>query len=241
MATPEIRSIGSVTYRGPGGADERAGPDIDQMDADTAYWLRSLTASGRERDTALVRLHALLLRIARSEARRRSPQFGVTGPELDDLAHQAAADALLAITTKLGQFRGDSRFTTWAYKFVVFEVGAKINRHHWQRPGVAMDGQAWERLPARFGMQPEAQLDWRDLVAGVRQAVEQELTERQRRVFVAIMVGGMPLDVLAAQIGANRNAVYKTMFDARRKIRAALVADGLIKESTSDQTWGRAT
>jgi RNA polymerase sigma-70 factor (ECF subfamily) len=75
-----------------------------------------------------------LLRAARREAARRGPRAQITGPELEDLACQAAGDALLAITRKAGQFRGESRFTTWAYKFVVFEVSAKIGRHFWHHP-----------------------------------------------------------------------------------------------------------
>ena len=71
---------------------------------------------------AVVRLHELLLRIARSEVRRRSGHLRTGGPELDDVVHQAPADPLVAITAEIGQFRGESRFTTRAYKFVMFEV-----------------------------------------------------------------------------------------------------------------------
>jgi RNA polymerase sigma-70 factor, ECF subfamily len=86
-------------------------------------------------------LHGTLVRIAQGEVCRRGPRLRVTGPELDDLAYQAAADALVAITGKLGQFRGESRFTTWAYKFVIFEVSAKIGRHFWRPPGVPLDAE----------------------------------------------------------------------------------------------------
>ena len=87
----------------------------------------------------------------RGEAARRGPRLQITGPELDDLAYQAAADALLAITAKLGQFRGESRFTTWACKFVIYEVSAKIGRHFWRHPAVPLDAGDWDRLPARSG------------------------------------------------------------------------------------------
>jgi len=92
------------------------------LDAESAGWVRALAGPGPRREAALARLHELLVRIARGEAARRGPRLAITGPELDDLAFQAAADALVAITGKLGQFRGESRFTTWAYKFVIFEV-----------------------------------------------------------------------------------------------------------------------
>ncbi len=202
-------------------------------DPASAEWIRTLGGVGAERDQALARLHELLLRVARAEIHRRGGQPRITGPELDDLAHQAAADALLAITGKLDQFRGESRFTTWAYKFVIFEISSKIGRHFWQHPAapVALDAEDWERLPDRFGMGPADQAQWQSLITALRRAVEDELTERQRRVFVAIVLNGVPLDALVVQLGSSRNAIYKTMFDARRKLRAALAANGYLVTS----------
>jgi len=204
-----------------------------RLDPESAGWLSALTGTGAEREAALERLHGLLVRIASREVRRRGPRLQITGPELDDLAYQAAADALVAITAKLGQFRGESRFTTWAYKFVIFEVSAKLGRHFWRRPHLPLDTQDWERLPDRFGFDPAQQSEWRDLVAALRRAVDEELTARQREIFVAIVVNEVPLDALAARLGSNRNAIYKMMFDARRKLRAALAADGYLGPDTS--------
>jgi len=198
------------------------------LDADSAQWLRALQASAPDRDLALARLHALLLRVARSELRRREGRHPITGPDLDDLAHQAADDALVAVTAKLGQFRGESRFTTWAYKFAVLEVSAKLGRHFWQRPAASLETDQWERLPDRLSMRPDQLAEQADLLAALRQAVEEQLTDRQRRVFTAIVVNGIPLDALVVQLGSSRNVIYKTMFDARRKLRAALVANGYL-------------
>jgi RNA polymerase sigma-70 factor, ECF subfamily len=112
-----------------------------RLDAESSEWLRTLGCAGPAREAALGRLHELLVRIARGEVARRGPRLNITGPELDDLAYQAAADALLAITGKLGQFRGECRFTTWAYKFVILEVSAKIGRHFWRHPAVPWDAE----------------------------------------------------------------------------------------------------
>jgi RNA polymerase sigma-70 factor (ECF subfamily) len=202
-----------------------------ELDDESTQWVRDLSDAAPGREQALGQLHELLLRIAHSELRRRNGQHPITGPELDDLAHQAAADALLAITAKLNQFRGESRFTTWAYRFVILEVSAKLGRHFWQRPTVALEAEDWDRLPDRFGMGPADQAQWRGLVEALRQAVEEELTERQREVFVAIVLNGVPLDALVVRLGSNRNAIYKTMFDARRKLRAALAANGYLSTS----------
>ena len=162
------------------------------------------------------------------QAPRRAPRLRLAGPDLDDLAYQAAADAMIAITGKLGQFRGESRFTTWAYKFVIFEVSAKIGRHFWRHADVRLDAEDWDRLPARFGFDPAQEAEWRDLLAALRRAVDEELTARQRRVFVAIVLNDIPLDALVIELASNRNAIYKTLFDARRKLRAALAANGYV-------------
>jgi len=180
------------------------------------------------REQALARLHELLLRVARNELHGRGGQHPITGPELDDLAHQAAADALLAITGKLSGFRGESRFTTWAYKFVIFEVSTKLGRHFWRKPTVALEAEDWDRLPDRFGMDPADHTQGRALVDAVHRAVDEHLTERQRQVFIAIVLQGVPLDALVIQLSSNRNAIYKTLFDARGKLRAALAANGYL-------------
>jgi RNA polymerase sigma-70 factor, ECF subfamily len=139
--------------------------------------MAALVGSGQEREIAVVRLHDVLLRIARSEVHRRSSHQRVSGPELDDIAHQAAADAT---TAKIGQFRGESRFSTWAYKFVIFEASTKAGRHVWRHPTVATDTEDWDRLPDRFGLEPVRVSEWRDLVAALHRAVDHVLTDRQR-------------------------------------------------------------
>ncbi len=204
-----------------------------RFDPDSRQWVRMLGGTGPQRETGLARLHELLLRIARAELQRRSGQFRISGPELDDLAYQAAADALLAVDLKIGQFRGESKFTTWAYKFVIFEVSAKIGRHFWAYPAVPMDTEDWDRLPDRFGSDPAREAERRELADAVRRAVDEQLTPRQRQVFVALVLNGVPMDALVAQLGSTRNAIYKTMFDARRKLRAALAANGYLDDQTS--------
>ena len=138
------------------------------------------------------KLHAPLLRIARSEVRRRSGQLKISGPELDDIAHQAANDALMAIIAKTGQFRGDSRFTTWAFKFVMFEASTKIGRHFWRNPTAPIDAEHWERLPNRLALDPAHETEWRELVAALHRLIDTVLTNRQRRIFVSIVLNEVP-------------------------------------------------
>lgn len=193
-------------------------PDLD--------WVNDLRGGGEAHHHALGALHTLLRRVARREAARRVGTHGLAGPELDDLAEQAADDALVSVLRRLEDFRGESRFTTWACKFAVLEVSTKIGRHVWRRDGVQLDAQAWERLPARLGNGPAQVAEARAMVTCVTRAVQEVLTPHQRRVFAAIVIDGVPLDALATHLNTSRNAIYKTMFDARTKLRRHLEAQG---------------
>ena len=168
------------------------------------------------------------MRIAHKEVARRRSRLPFGGPELDDIATQAADDATLALLGKLDDFRGESLFTTWAAKFAILEVSSKVGRHLWRTGGVHLDPDAWDRLPDRFGLGPGREVETRELLDGLRRAVDAELSERQRRIFEAIVLNDVPLDVLTIELDTNRNAIYKSLFDARRKLRAALVANGLM-------------
>lgn len=198
------------------------------MDADSARWVQTLTGDASAREVATGELHTLLRRAAHAEAGRRSGYHGVGGVELGDIADQAASDAVLSILRRVDTFRGESRFTTWAYKFVVFEVSSKLARHVWRREASHPDPTAWERLPATLGAAPEESAEARALLVAVRQGVELALTAHQRRIFVALVVDATPLDALVAELGTNRNAVYKSMFDARRKLRIYLCENGFL-------------
>jgi RNA polymerase sigma-70 factor, ECF subfamily len=199
---------------------------LGSFDSASDEWLKSLT--GDEREEAVGRLHQLLVCAARREVHRRSTGLRVTGPELDDLAFQAAADAVVSVLAKLHQFRGESLFTTWAYKFVMFEVSTKLARHFWRRADLPSEPVDWGRLADRFGLKPDEQSEGRDLFDALVRALEETLTERQRQVLVAIVVEGVPLDALLEQMGGTRGAIYKMLFDARRKLRSALVDGGYL-------------
>ena len=196
-----------------------------------AEWVEQLRAGHPRREAAVAKLHDVLVRAAVHELARRRWQLGaIAGPELDDLAQQAADDALMSILRRLDEFRGLSRFTTWAYKFVMFEIASKVARHAWRRQPPSGDEPAWDQLPDVVAPRPGDRLVQREQLEVLSSAIG-ELTGRQREVFVAIVVNGVPLDTLALSLGSNRNAVYKVMFDARRKVRAALVANGYLPDS----------
>jgi RNA polymerase sigma factor (sigma-70 family) len=204
--------------------------DDAEIDRENRRWVRDLGAAGPQRETACAEVYPLLLRVAKSEARRRAPLLKLDGPELEDIAYQAAADALMAITERVDKFRGEARFTTWASKFVIFNVATKMNRHFWRRREVPYEQEDWSRIASRFDLGPEDEAQVREFAAAVSSAVEESLSDRQRRVFVATVVNGMPIDVLADELGSTHNALYKVLFDARKKLRAALVTGGYLPE-----------
>jgi RNA polymerase sigma-70 factor, ECF subfamily len=191
------------------------------VDPASRRWLEQLRPGHPRREAAVARLHDVLLRAARHELGRRRGQLGsVSGPEFDDLAQQCADDALMSILARLDEFRGLSRFTTWAYKFAIFEVSSKVARHAWRRHPPSAE--EWDRLPDRLTPRPDDVAEHREQLAALAQAIERDLTPRQREVFVAVALNEVPIDVVALQLGSNRNAVYKNLFDARRRLRAAL-------------------
>jgi RNA polymerase sigma-70 factor (ECF subfamily) len=199
-----------------------ARPDPGFPDVDSETWVASLSApAGPVRDAAVARLHALLLRGARFELRRRGAHS-----DLDDLAIQAADDALVAILAKLHAYRGQSRFTTWAYKFALLEAAVKARRRAWQGREVALDDAGWSVL-AETGDGPGADAETAELLRAVQDAIATVLTPHQRAVLVAITLQDVPIDVLAERLATTRGALYKTLHDARRKLRAQLALQGL--------------
>ena len=209
-------------------------PHRRALDAESLEWIDALSAAGRSRDDACERLHSLLLRAARFEVLRRGGALqGRRGTEVDDLATQAADDALMAILAKLDTYRGDSRFTTWAYKFALLEAAVKVRRRAWQGREVPLeaDGRA---QPVALGSSPAGDLETAELLDAVREAIDSVLTPHQRTVLVAVTLNGVPIDVLAERLATTRGALYKTLHDARKKLRARLAESGLAIDSARE-------
>jgi len=193
---------------------------------DARIWISTLRGPAGPRDQALSELHALLLRAARFELGRRRGQLGhLAASDVEDLAVQAADDALMAILRKLDTFRGTSRFTTWAYKFALLEAGVKARRRAWHGREIVIDDEAWPEPPST-GRSAQERLEDGELLAALRDAVHAALTPHQREVFSALALNSIPIDVLAERLGTTRGALYKTLHDARRKLRTELDAAG---------------
>ena len=199
------------------------------MIVDDVIVVEALRPGAPGHDDAVRELHALLLRAARFEvSRRRGALLHVRGEELEDLAMQAADDALMAVLAKLDDYRGDSRFTTWAYKFALLEAGVRLRRRAWQEREVVLAGESWPTLVDLRSSAHDA-LESREMLDALRAAMAETLTTHQREVFVALALNGVPIDVLAERLGTTRGALYKTLHDARRKLRRELAAAGLVE------------
>ena len=197
------------------------------LDEESRAWLRDLRSDGPAKDDAIARLHALLLRAARFECARRRPGLPhLRGNDLDDLANQAADDALVSVLARLDDFRGASRFTTWVYKFALLEAAVKLRKRAWQGREVPLEPETWS-LFTSAAIEPAEEVEQSEFLTTLQRAIAEVLTPHQRRVLVALALNGVPIDVLAERLGTNRGALYKTLHDARRKLRSHLDEQGL--------------
>jgi RNA polymerase sigma-70 factor, ECF subfamily len=200
-------------------------PSPATLDPESREWLSSLRDTGTAQDDAVARLHALLLRAARFEVAKRRPALPhLRGDEVEDIANEAADDALVSVLARLDSFRGASRFTTWAYKFALLEAAVKLRRRAWQGREIPLEPESWDAFAADR-IRPDEAVEQGELLADVVLAIGEELTPHQRGVLVALAIDGVPIDVLAERLGTTRGALYKTLHDARRKLRARLSED----------------
>ena len=197
------------------------------LDAESRDWLQSLRAKDATGQEAIARLHALLLRAARFEVARRRPTLPhLRGDEPEDIATEAADDALMSVLRRLDDFRGASRFTTWAYKFALLEAAVKLRKRAWQGREVPLEPEGWGAFSSA-GLEPDAEAEQGELLETLQSAIAEVLTPHQRRVLVALALNGVPIDVLAERLNTNRGALYKTLHDARRELRTHLQERGL--------------
>ena len=191
--------------------------------ADSEQWIAALRAEDPE---AVAELHRLLLRAARHEIGRRPGALAhVRGEGADDLAQQAADDALVAVLGKLDDFRGASRFTTWAYKFALLEAGVRLRRRAWQGREVVLEPETWPSFADPAGS-AQSEAEGAELLGELQRAVRDVLTPHQREVFAALALNDVPIDVLAERMDKSRGALYKTLHDARKRLRAELASAG---------------
>ncbi len=196
-------------------------------------WLHDLQARGEAQAAAIAELRTLLLRASLYSFRRTQYDLShLAREEVVQLAEDSAQDALLAVLKHLHEFRGESKFTTWAYKFAINVALSRARKETWKH--VSLDELLAENeipdLPIAdksLGMDPD-RAAWQNQVWSiVREVIENDLTTRQRQVLKLMVFDEVPMDEVAEHFNTNRNAIYKLLHDARRKLKARLEARGL--------------
>jgi RNA polymerase sigma-70 factor, ECF subfamily len=219
-----VRAAGTEPATAPSGG-RRAPISPGGPDRESQAWVAELSTKGPGYDAAVERLHELLMRAARFEVGRRARAIGhLRGGDIDDIATQAADDALVAVLAKLDRFKGNSRFSTWAYKFALLEAAVKVRRLAWQGKEIPLEPEQWPRV-ADAGDSPHAQSERSELLGDIARAIEEKLTPHQREVLVALALNEVPIDVMAERLGTTRGALYKTLHDARQKLRRSVDLD----------------
>lgn len=189
---------------------------------DSGRYVARLRAGGDSERRAVRELHTLLVRMAYASLRWRHPEL--RGAELQEVALEAADDAVVRVLAHLEEFRGASRFTTWACRFAVTEASVAARRHRRHLREVPVEPDAIVEL---VGSGTSVEHEQAELLRLVCEGVSAALTARQRDVLVALAVDGDSPDELAAALGTTPGALYKCLYDARRKLRVHLAQNGL--------------
>ncbi len=206
------------------------------VDRTNEQWLADLTGTPDEQSPALEDLRERLQRgIYYYLSRERSDLSGLSSTEITQMAEDLAQDATLRVMENLGSFRGDSRFTTWATKIAVRVAISDLRRARYRdfslddltADGDLMPSTTANSVTGTPEHGPEDQTERDDVMQKISAALKAALTERQYQALVAVALQDIPLEVVAERMGTNRNALYKLLHDARRKLRTYLETEGL--------------
>jgi len=204
-------------------------------DRSNEQWIAALKQNGdRAQGAALEDLRQRLKRsIYFYLSQDRSDLRGLAAHELAHLADDLAQDATLRVLDHLENFRGESRFTTWATKIAIRLAISDLRRSRYKDfslDELTADGDLLpitNRLASTASPTPEKVAERDDVLEKIELALKEALTERQYQALVAVTLKGIPMDVLAERMGTNRNALYKLIHDARRKLKTHLEAQGI--------------
>ena len=197
-------------------------------------WLYALRANDGTQDAAIGDLRNLLFRAVLFFFSRNLDDFrGLARNEILQLAEDCTQEALIAVMNHTSDFRGDSKFTTWAYKFAINKALMAARNERWK--GISLDELSFlsndnlvewamrDKSPVPSSDQSILQAE---VIEVIRDVIEYELTEKQRRVLIMMVFNEVPMDEVVRHLGTNRNAIYKMLHDARRKLKFGLQARG---------------
>jgi RNA polymerase sigma-70 factor (ECF subfamily) len=217
-----------------------------RADGQPEDWTHGLRSAGQERQVARARLRAVLLAATGNEELRRWPaqsapaeSGGQPAGQDSELANRAADAAVTVICGQLDRYRAHTRFTTWACKYAMVALSDAAGHQFWAKQPRPKEYD-WKQLATRRPAElPASNRDWRDTLAAVHRAVDRELTASQRAIFAAVTLGNLPPEALTSGLGPDRSAIYRALFEARRRVGARLVADGILPADDAPRRPGR--
>ena len=197
-------------------------------------WLSDLRAEGETQEAAIADLRQLLLRTVLFFFSRNPGDFGgLAREDILQRAEDCAQEALIAILNHLADFRGDSKFTTWAYKFAINIALMTARRERWKNISLDQFSSSeddtlfeWLQQDRSPGLAPDRSVLQDEIGSLIREAIEHELTDKQREVLILMVFHEVPMDEVVRRLGTNRNAIYKMLHDARSKLKSSLQARG---------------
>jgi len=188
-------------------------------------WIARLRTPGRVGEHATRLLRELLVRAAAHQVHRVAQADRLGAARIEEIVNSAANEATIAVLAKLDAFEGRSKFTTWVFKFGILHANAETRRAMWKDREVSF-AEDFD-IASDVAQTPEARAETQDLLTQVRRGLNESLTERQRMVATALLIDEVPIDVLAERLETNRNALYKTLHDARKRLREFLASQGI--------------
>jgi RNA polymerase sigma-70 factor (ECF subfamily) len=187
-------------------------------------WLRDLDLPSPQCDAAIEELRQRLLKGLNAAF---AHYHNVSRHDLEDFAQ----DAVSKIIKQKRSFRGECRFTTWATKVAVNLTITELRRRRWKdvsldeltMPGVGDS----TKIMSSGSASPEKQVIRKSMLELVTRAIREQLTDRQRKAMMAIMFQKVPIGEMARRMGSNRNSMYKLLHDARKRLKAFLIEQGI--------------
>ncbi|MFO1125878.1 MAG: RNA polymerase sigma factor [Methylocystis sp.] len=199
------------------------------MQRSNSEWLTALQDGGRGQQSALAELRAKLVGAIRAYlAKNYAVEESLRSDEAQHLAEDCAQESILIIQSKLDGFRGESQFMTWAYSIAIRVVLGELRRRRWRQATIER-AQLGQTLPV-WPIQepgPERSLQQREAWTLLTRLIDTKLTPLQRTALIAHAFQGMPLDEVAEWLNSNRNSLYKLIHDARKRLKQALLEEGV--------------
>ena len=205
---------------------------MPQTERNNEQWVADLGEPGEAQEIALSDLRAIIMR---GLPYALSKWLNYSDPQFESLSEEVAQDTLLRVLESLHTFEGRSKFTTWVHKIAVRIALTELRRKRWR--DVSLDeltenapGEGPQGVLEAHESGPDVVVEQSNMIEHLQRVISEELTEKQREALIATRIHGMPMEEVARRMGTNRNALYKLLHDARKRLKIRLEEEGLSPE-----------